>query len=146
MCDLDPRPLVGMLKLSTALIHLLWSRAARLTRIRGLWGELQGACWVITSVLGCSEVSHRHRAAGGHNLAVFCLPLNRSDWICVYFPDDTQFYVILLPLAEAISDRGHSGHVRLLQYSRSVQPVLTTAGGVLCSSSNSADPFRAVHL
>lgn len=75
MCDLDPRPLVGVLELSTAVLHLLRSRAARLTWIRGVWGELQGACWVITSVLGCSEVSHRHWAAGGHNLAAFCLPL-----------------------------------------------------------------------
>lgn len=71
MCDLDPRPLVGVLKPSAVVIHLLWSSAARLTWIRGHRGDLQGTYRVITSVFGYAEVIDRHRAEGGHNLTVF---------------------------------------------------------------------------
>lgn len=71
MCDFDPRLLVGVLKLSAVVIHLLWSSAARLTWIRGDRGDLQGTYQVITSVFGYAEVIDRHWAAGGHNLTVF---------------------------------------------------------------------------
>lgn len=126
---------VRVLRPSAVVIHLLRSSVARLTWIRGQRGDLRGTCLVITSVFGCSEVSDRHSAAGGQNLAVFCLLLIEI-WLdlCLSFVRILSYDAIIHDSAAvgACNQRseagGRRGHVRLLQYWCSVLPALTSDG------------------